>query len=337
MCCRKWIQSDNNHGDNKMLKPLTILSVSTVALLASTSAFSHVICAPDSPQGRAIGHTHNQAYTVPRIVQQPAAHNPNQARYLQQQRARQQKALANQQRINQQRRAQALQKQQQIAAQKARQIQLQRLAAQRAQQARQQAAQARARQAKLQAQQAARYVRPAAPVKQVVRYTAPVVQQQYVQPTYVQPVVYYQAPAPVVYQAPVYYAPRTTYTPTNSYVSVSVGGGNGGDHGSRSSFHRVSKPVKQVHTKHYPRQKAVVQHLQAKYQQAKHQQAKQYNHAGKSYGNYKVGGNGGERSHSGHRQAKRQQAAHHMVWKGQQQSKHGQSHGKHSQHSYDKK
>lgn len=321
-----------------MLKPLTILSVSTVALLASTSAFSHVICAPDSPQGRATGHTHNQTYTVPRIVQQPAAHNnPNQARYLQQQRARQQKALANQRRINQQRRAQALQKQQQIAAQKARQIQLQRLAAQRAQQARQQAALARAKHARLQAQQAARYVPPAAPVKQVVRYTAPVVQQHYVQPTYVQPVVYYQAPAPVVYQAPVYTPARTSYTPTSAYVSVSVG--SGGDHqSSRSGYHRVSAPVKQVHTKHYPQQKAVLQHLQAKYQQTKHQQSKHYSHAGKSYGNYKVSGRGGERSnHYGHRQAKRQQAAQHMAWKSKQQSGHGKSRGHHSEHSYAKK
>lgn len=335
-----------------MLKPLTILSVSTVALLASTSAFSHVICAPDSPQGRVTGHTHNQAYTVPRIVQ-TAAPNPNQARYLQQQRARQQAALANQQRINQQRRAQALQKQQQVAAQKARQIQLQRLAAQRAQQARQQAAVARARQAKLQAQQAARYV----PAKQVVRYTPPVVQQRYVQPTYVQPtyvepVVYYQAPAPVVYQAPVYYAPQpASYTPSTSYVSVSVGGG--GDNSSGSFRGRqVSQPVKQVrHAKHYPNnQGAVVKHLQVQYQQAKHQQpshhqAKQYNHAGKSYGSYKVGGNGGERSQSGHRQQKRQQAASHMDWKAQNQSGKGhtrgqsyrQSHGQHGQYSSAKK
>ena len=135
-----------------MLKSLSLISVSAVTLLATTQAYSHVLCAPNNPQVN-IGHQHNQAYTVPRIqpvaqhvVRRTAQQNPNQQKHLQAQRARQQKALANQRRINQQRRQQAQRAQQQAAARKAQLIRQQQAAAQQARAARQQAALQAARQ-----------------------------------------------------------------------------------------------------------------------------------------------------------------------------------------------
>ena len=183
-----------------MIKPFSLLSISAIALLSTTQAYSHVLCAPNNPQLHQ-SHSHNQVYKVPRIgvVQQ------NQQKHLQAQRARQQKALANQQRINQQRRAQALAKQQQAKARKNALIQQQRLAAQRAQAARQKAALAASRQAKTQIRQAA---------------SKPV----YYQPAPVQTVRYVQQP---VYRAP---APTRVYSPASAYVSVQVSSGVGRHH-----------------------------------------------------------------------------------------------------------
>jgi len=111
-----------------MIKHLSLLSISSVALLAVTQAHGHVLCAPKAPQ--AVQQHQQTSHTLHKQL-----NNKN----LQAQRARQQKALANQQRINQKRRMHALARQQQEQARKAAVIHQQRLAAKRAQAERQQA------------------------------------------------------------------------------------------------------------------------------------------------------------------------------------------------------
>ena len=204
-----------------MIKSLSVLSISSIALLSATQAHSHVLCAPNNPQF-VQAHTHNQPHKLPRIQ----VSNHNKQKHLQAQRARQQKALANQQRINQQRRAQALAKQQQDRARKAAAIQQQRLAAQRAQAARQKAALAAAKRVKVQQRQVASkpvYYQPA-PVVQTVRYVAP------------QP----------VYRAPVQ---TRVYRPANSYVSVQINSGASRHHHHQRNHH-VQRPIARYNASH---------------------------------------------------------------------------------------
>ena len=201
-----------------MIKPLSLLSISTIALLATTQAHSHVLCAPNNPQ-LIQSHAHNQAYTVPRIQ----VSQQNNQKHLQAQRARQQKALANQQRINQQRRAQALAQQKQAQVRKNAIIQQQRLAAQRAQAARQRAALVASQRATAQRRHVVSKPVYRAPV-QTVRYVAPV---------------YVQQP---VYRAP---APTRVYTPARSYVSVQVLSG------SNRRYHQHPARVQQRHVNTY--------------------------------------------------------------------------------------
>ena len=198
-----------------MIKPLSILSISAVTLLATTQAHSHVICAPNNPNFSQ-AHTHNQSYTVPRIQQ---VSQQSSQKHLQAQRARQQKALANQQRINRQRRAQALAKQQQDKARKAVLIQQQRAAALRAQAARQKAALAAAKRVRTQQRQVT---------------TKPV---HYAQPAYV--------------QQPTYHAPAPTrvYRPANNYVSVQISTGSN-HRGQRA--HQHHHRIKQSHIRYVP-------------------------------------------------------------------------------------
>ena len=200
-----------------MLKSLSLISVSAITLLATTQAYSHVLCAPNNPQVN-IGHQHNQSYTVPRIqpvvqhvVARPVQQNHNQQKHLQAQRARQQKALANQRRINQQRRQQAQRAQQQAAARKAQLIRQQQAAAQQARAARQQAA-----------QQAARY---RAPAPKIV-YQQPVQKVVYRQAVQ-QPVTHYHAPQPV-YTRPVV----RQYVPAQTSISFQVNTGRAHNHGA---------------------------------------------------------------------------------------------------------
>jgi len=233
-----------------MLKSLTLLSVSAATLLATTQAYSHVLCAPNNPQIH-ISHAHDQAYTVPRIqpiathaVRRTVQVNHNQQKHLQAQRARQQKALANQRRINQQRRAQAQQVQQQVAARKAQQIQQQQVAAQQARAARQQAAQQAARnRAQAQRQQAQQVVhnQPVVQPQRVV-YRQPAPQVVYQQP--VQQVVYRQPAPQVTYiqaPAPVYVAPVTRYIPARTSVSFQVNTGRRHHSHARRHIKRVNR------------------------------------------------------------------------------------------------
>ena len=223
-----------------MLKPLSLLSISAAVLLASTQSYGHVLCAPNNPHIKT-AHTHGQSYTVPRI----AVSNQHNQRFLQEQRARQQKALANQQRINQQRRAQAQRRQQQEAARKAQIIRQQQLAAQKARATRQQAAQLAAQRAV--AQRRAQQARAATTV-----YQKPVYVQQpavrYVQQPAVQ---YVQQPA-VTYVQPRYVPQPVYYTPSRSSFSVTVGG-NSSNHSQRR--HRAPQAR---HVVRYPRQQRAV-------------------------------------------------------------------------------
>lgn len=211
-----------------MLKSLTLLSVSAVTLLASTQAYSHILCAPNNPQVN-VSHAHNQAYTVPRIqpvvrhvVARPV-HNQQTQKHMQAQRARQQQALANQRRVNQQRRAQAQRIQQQVAARKAQQIRQQQAAAQRARAARQQAA-----------QRAARFRQP---VQQAV-YRQPAQRVVYRQPA--PQVTYYQAPAAVV-----------QYVPARTSVSLQV---NTARRVHSHTPHNVRHVNRALNVMHYPSQ-----------------------------------------------------------------------------------
>ncbi|PWQ93861.1 hypothetical protein [Leucothrix arctica] len=204
-----------------MIKPLSLLSISTIALLATTQAHSHVLCAPNNPQ-LIQSHSHNQAYTVPRIQ----VSQQNNQKHVQAQRARQQKALANQQRITQQRRAQALAQQKQAQARKNAVIQQQRVAAQRAQAARQKAALIASQRATAQRRQVVSKPVYRTPV-QTVRYVAPA------------PVVYVQQP---VYRAP---APTRVYRPATSYVSVQLSSG------SNRHYHQPAARVQQRHVNTY--------------------------------------------------------------------------------------
>lgn len=219
-----------------MIKPLSLLSISTIALLASTQAHSHVLCAPNNPQ-LIQSHNHNQSYTVPRIQQ---VTQQSSQKHLQAQRARQQKALANQQRLTQQRRAQALAKQRQAQARKNAIIQQQRVAAQRAQAARQKAALIAAQRVKTQQRQVA-----SKPV-----YRAPAQTVRYVAPTYVQQ---------PVYRAP---APTRVYTPARSYVSVQVSTGSNRHY--RAPAPRVQHHVNRQNTRHqHSRTNAQNRHYQS--------------------------------------------------------------------------
>ena len=255
-----------------MLKSLTLLSVSAATLLATTQAYSHVLCAPNDPQLH-VKHSHNQAYTVPRIqpiashtVSRTVQGNPNQQQHLQAQRARQQQALANQRRINQQRRAQAQQIQQQVAARKAQQIQQQQAAAQQARAARQQAAQQAARsRAQVQRQQVQQvvYQPPAVQQPQRVVYRQPAPQVVYQQPA--QQVVYTQPAPQVTYiqaPAPVYVAPVTTYVPARTSVSFQINANRGYSH-ARRHIRRVNR---QRQVLRYPRQRGYGRVAQKRYQ-----------------------------------------------------------------------
>lgn len=229
-----------------MLKSLTLLSVSAVTLLATTQAYSHVLCAPNNPQIH-YEHSHDRAYTVPRIqpvttqsVQRTVhrVNNQQQQQHLQAQRARQQQALANQQRINQQRRAQAQRIQQQVAARKAQQIRQQQAAAQRARAARQQAA-LQASRNRVAAPQPV-YRQPVQQPQRVV-YRQPAPQVVYQQP--VQQIVYRQPAPQVTYiqaPAPVYVAPVTRYIPARTSVSFQVNTG-------RRHHRHARRHIKRVH------------------------------------------------------------------------------------------
>ena len=180
-----------------MLKSFGLISFSAAVLFTTTQAHSHVLCVPNNPQVH-IGHAHDQPYTVPRIqpvvrhVVPRANHvNHDRQKHLQAQRARQQRALANQRRINQQRRIQAQKNQQQAAARKAQQIRQQQAAAQRARVARQQAA------------------------VRATQYRAPAHKTVYHQP--IQQVSHYHAPAPVYVAQPI-----RQYVPTRSSISFQI-------------------------------------------------------------------------------------------------------------------
>ena len=214
-----------------MLKSLSLMSVRAITLLATTQAYSHVLCAPNNPQVN-IGHQHNQTYTVPRIqpvvqhvVTRTVRPNHNQQKHLQAQRARQQKALANQRRINQQRRQQARRAQQQAAARKAQIIRQQQAAAQQARAARQKAA-----------LQAARYRAPA-PAPRVV-YQQPVQQQ----------VTHYHAPQPV-YSRPV----AKQYVPSRTSVSFQVNTSHRIHNHTRRNIHRAQRPTQVLRFPQQPR------------------------------------------------------------------------------------
>jgi len=240
-----------------MLKSLTLLSVSAATLLATTQAYSHVLCAPNNPQLN-VSHSHNQAYSVPRIqpvvrhVAARPAYNQQNQQHLQAQRARQQQALANQRRINQQRRAQAQRVQQQTAARKAQQIRQQQAAAQRARAARQQAAQ-RAAQSRQLAQRAVHRQ----PVQQAV-YRQPVQRIVYQQPRpQPQRVVYQPAPQITYYQAP---AP-VRYVPARTSVSFQI-------NTNRRVHNHARRHIRRVHQSRqvmrYPKQPRRMHHRVAK-------------------------------------------------------------------------
>ena len=228
-----------------MLKPLSLLSISAAVLLASTQSYGHVLCAPNTPHIKQ-AHNHGQSYTIPRI----AVNNQNNQRHLQAQRARQQKALANQQRINQQRRAQAQRRQQQDAARKAQLIKQQQLAAQQARVARQRAAQ----QAAQRAVAARTYQARSVPVYQKPAYVQqPAV--QYVQ----QPAVRYVQQPAVQYVQPRYVPQPAYYTPSRSSFSVTIGGDSNRGNGHRT--HRRSSG-KSRHVVRYPNHRAAQNHNQ---------------------------------------------------------------------------
>jgi len=107
-----------------LIKPLLLATLTSTSLLLSTQAYSHLLCAPNGVS-ITTPHSHSQqVHYVPRITTHTTTtvSAEQHQRFLQDQRIRQQKALANQRRINQQRRAAAQKRQQQIAAQKAKRI-----------------------------------------------------------------------------------------------------------------------------------------------------------------------------------------------------------------------
>lgn len=219
-----------------MFKSLSLLSISTAVLLASTQSYGHVLCAPNTPHIKTT-HAHGQNYTVPRITT-----TQHSQRFLQEQRARQQKALANQQRINQQRRVQAQRRQQQDAIRKAQIIKQQQLAARQARAARQRVIQQTA-------SSHTHYVKTGSADQQPI-YVQPRV--HYVQPTY--------NPSPVY------------YTPSRSSISVTIESSENDSNRLRAKHSNKNRHV----VRHKKRQHIQrVKHRNAQKQKQHHRKAKQ--------------------------------------------------------------